>query len=174
MVLGSWFLVLGVGVVSPQVFAKGPKPLKAVAVLQDAEGKKVGTAKFAEVPGGVRMKLTVSKLALGRHGIHIHETGTCKGPDFKSAGGHFNPAHKQHGLHNRKGAHAGDLPNLVANAKGKAKITIMMDHVVLGEGKNSLLGPGGTAVVVHEKADDEKTDPSGNSGTRIACGVIEK
>ena len=110
----------------------------------------------------------------GEHAIHIHSVGKCEGPDFKTAGPHFNPESKKHGSKNPEGPHAGDLPNFTVKADGKAKINILAKGVTLGSGANSLFQTGGTSLVIHEKADDYMTDPSGNSGNRIACGVIEK
>ncbi len=146
----------------------------ATAVLRDAEGKQVGTATFGAGKGGVVVKVTVAGLPPGKHGIHLHAAGKCEPPDFKSAGGHLNPGGKQHGLHNPQGAHAGDLPNLVVGKDGRAKATFTAKGATLAEGVGSLLGPDGAALVIHADADDEKTDPAGNSGARIACGVIER
>ena len=144
------------------------------AVLKNAEGKEVGTATFTPTKGGVKVQVQVANLPPGKHGIHIHAVAKCEPPEFKSAGGHFNPAAKKHGFHNPEGAHAGDLPNLTVGENGKAKATATMKGATLGEGDGSLFGPDGTALVVHADPDDEKTDPAGNSGARIACGVIEK
>ena len=153
------------------VAAAGPS---GEAVLKNAEGKSVGTAKFMPTEGGVKIEVQVANLPPGNHGIHIHAVATCEPPDFKSAGGHFNPAGKKHGLHNPEGAHAGDIPNLSVGKNGEAKATITAKGATLGEGEGSLFGPSGTALVIHADPDDEKTDPAGNSGARIACGVIEK
>ncbi len=148
-------------------------PLNAKAEIKNAQGKKIGSALFTETENGVKISVKVSKLSEGEHGIHIHEFGKCEGPDFKSAGGHFNPSAKQHGLENPEGHHAGDLKNLVADKKGKAEGEFIAHGVTLKKGEaNSLLKPDGTSLMIHEKVDDQKTDPSGNSGTRIACGVI--
>jgi Cu-Zn family superoxide dismutase len=149
---------------------------KASAELQDAQGRKVGTATFKEGKDGVKLSLKVSSEALkeGKHGFHIHAVGKCEGPDFKSAGGHFNPGSKKHGKENPEGAHAGDLANLDIDGKGKGKIDTTVEGVTLKEGPNSLLGPEGTAVVIHADPDDGMTDPAGNAGARIACGVIKK
>jgi Cu-Zn family superoxide dismutase len=151
--------------------AAGPS---ARAVLKNADGAEVGTATFAPVKGGVRVHVTASGLSPGKHGIHIHAVGKCDPPDFASAGGHFNPAGKKHGLHNPEGAHAGDLPNLAVSKGGKASATFTARGATLSDGPSSVLGAEGTSLVIHEKPDDEKTDPAGNSGARIACGVIEK
>lgn len=147
-------------------------PRKAQAQFINAEGKGVGTATLGEAPGGVRIKLSLSNLPPGVHAFHIHEQGRCDPPDFKTAGGHFNPEGKKHGRKNPQGAHAGDLPNLVVGADGKAEVELFAPDVTCGPGKNSLFQPGGTSLVIHEKVDDEVTDPSGNAGGRVACGII--
>lgn len=145
---------------------------RAAAVLRNAEGKTMGTATFQQTGRGVRMMLDVSGLTPGEHGLHIHETGDCTPPDFKSAGGHFNPAGKEHGSKNPKGPHAGDLYNLAVTADGTARVTRVIPHVTLAAGENSLLKQVGTAVVIHAKPDDYKTNPAGDAGDRVACGVI--
>ncbi|WP_242360491.1 superoxide dismutase family protein [Anaeromyxobacter sp. SG17] len=146
----------------------------AKAVLKDADGKEVGTATLTPTRGGVKVAVAVAGLPPGKHGIHLHGAAKCEPPDFKSAGGHFNPFGKKHGVHNPEGVHAGDLPNLTVGKNGKAKATFTAKGATLGAGEGSLLGPDGTALVIHADPDDEKTDPAGNSGARIACGVVEK
>ncbi len=148
--------------------------LSARAVLKNADGVEVATATFASTRGGVRVHVVATGLPPGKHGIHIHAVGKCEPPEFASAGGHLNPAGKKHGLRNPEGAHAGDLPNLVVGKAGKAKATFTARGATLGEGTGSLLSAEGTSLVVHANPDDEKSDPAGNSGPRIACGVIEK
>lgn len=151
------------------------KAVAAHADLVDGTGKKVGTAEILQTPKGVKIAAEVQGLPAGKHGIHIHETGKCDGPDFKTAGGHLNPEHKEHGFDNPKGSHAGDMPNLVVGSDGTGKLQYVDTGVVLkGTGANSLFKDGGTALVIHAKADDQKTNPSGASGDRIACGVITK
>ena len=154
-------------------FGQGAPPA-AHADIVNGQGQKIGTANFAASNGGVRVDLDVAQLPQGTHGVHIHAVGKCEGPDFKTAGGHLNPDMKQHGKDNPSGPHAGDMPNLTASADGKAKTSLIAPHVSLDAGPNSLFHEGGTAIVIHEKEDDYKTDPSGNSGARIACGVIQK
>jgi Cu-Zn family superoxide dismutase len=149
---------------------------KPVAVaLKDAKGQSVGTATLTEKAGsGVTIKLNVKGLTPGEHAAHIHMTAKCEGPGFTSAGGHFNPAKKKHGLQNPEGPHGGDMPNFTVKANGTGKATLTDPRVTLGDGDNSVFTGGGTALVIHAKADDMKTDPAGNAGDRIACGTITK
>ncbi len=155
--------------------AKKPAPAKPVTVkLSDASGKSIGTAKLAPDPGGVKITLAVKGLPPGDHAIHVHETAKCDGPDFKSAGGHFNPEHKQHGTDNPQGPHAGDMPNFTVDAKGGSTASVVAPGVTMDDGPHSVFTGGGTALVIHEKADDMKTDPAGAAGNRIACGLIKK
>ena len=144
----------------------------ARAMLRDARGTVVGSATLNEVRGGVKIAAQVSGLKPGEHGFHIHAVGLCESPAFTTAGAHFNPYGKEHGHKNPKGAHAGDLPNLTVRADGTGSIDVTAAGVTLTAGRASLLQPGGTSLVIHADPDDEKTDPAGNSGTRIACGVI--
>jgi superoxide dismutase, Cu-Zn family len=149
-------------------------PPAATATLLDSTGARVGVATFSQVGGGARLGVSVSGLAPGLHGIHIHEQGTCTGPDFASAGGHLNPDGKEHGLDNPAGPHAGDLPNLLVEADGSADTIFAVSPRLLDAGTGLLFRAGGTAVVVHAGRDDQRTDPSGDSGARAACGVVER
>ncbi len=152
----------------------GAVPKPATAELKDAKGQVVGTAKLKQTKRGVRISLAVRGLPAGTHALHIHAVGQCEAPGFTSAGGHFNPHGKKHGLNNPDGPHAGDMPNFTVGANGKGKTTYVDERVTLADGANSLFHQGGTALVIHEKADDNASDPAGNAGSRIACGVIEK
>ena len=149
-------------------------PKSAHADIVNAQGQKIGTARILAAKGAVKIEVSVSQLPPGTHGIHIHAVGKCEGPDFKTAGGHLNPDNKKHGKDNPDGPHAGDLLNLEVKADGTAKATLLDKNVTLGDGSNSVFHDGGSAIVIHEKEDDYKTDPAGNSGARIACGVIQK
>lgn len=148
----------------------------AHAKIVNAQGTEIGTAKFSPSGQGVKVSVKVSQLTPGEHGIHIHAVGKCEGPAFTSAGGHFNPTSTHHGIHNAMDPkpHVGDLPNLVVSQNGKGHATFTLAGATLDEGSTSLFHEGGTAIVIHAKADDLMSDPAGNSGDRIACGVIEK
>ena len=146
----------------------------AVAELHNVNGQPVGTAVFSQVGDVVRIVLEAQGLPPGTKGVHIHEVGSCEGPTFTSAGGHFNPVGKQHGLLNPQGPHAGDLANIVIGPDGKGRLETSASLVTLGSGTNSILDANGSALVIHAAPDDFRTDPTGNSGARIACGVISK
>jgi Cu-Zn family superoxide dismutase len=167
VLVGCLFLMGGV--------ACGQTPtLKAKAVIVNGQGTAIGSATLEEAPGGVKIHLEVSQFPPGAHAFHIHAVGKCDPPDFKSAGPHSNPYGKKHGMKNPEGAHAGDLPNITAGPDGKATADVVVSSVTLKTGPNSLFHSDGTALVIHANVDDDVTDPAGNAGARIACGVIEK
>ncbi len=144
----------------------------ARAELKTAKGEPAGTAVLTETPAGVLVHASLSGLPPGAHAFHIHDVGQCEPPDFKSAGAHFNPGGSHHGFANAEGAHAGDLPNIFVPESGKVEVDVLARGVTLGTGANGLFDANGSSLVVHQAADDYKTDPAGNAGARIACGVI--
>ena len=144
---------------------------QATAVLMDPDGKEVGKVTLTAVPTGVLLDADLTALPPGDHAFHIHEFGKCEAPDFKSAGGHFNPEEDEHGLMNKAGPHAGDMPNIHVPESGQLRIEVLNQMVNLSRG---LLDKDGSAIVIHEGADDYVSDPAGHAGDRIACGVITK
>ncbi|MFD1358770.1 superoxide dismutase family protein [Fictibacillus halophilus] len=143
--------------------------------LVDTKGNKTGEATLTQTAEGVNVEVNATGLKPGEHGIHFHEKAICTPPDFKSAGAHFNPTDKKHGFLNPKGPHVGDIHNITADESGVVHGEVLSTMVSLNEGKsNSLFSNGGTALIIHADADDYKTDPAGNSGDRVLCGVIKK
>ncbi len=172
-----WASAAGAGQGERLALAEAPpraSAQQARATLRDAGGREVGQATLTERPGGIRIQMDLRGLPPGVHAFHIHEAGRCDPPDFKSAGGHFNPEGRKHGRKNPQGPHAGDLPNILVGPDGAASVELLARGVTLGTGEHSLFKPGGTSLVIHAGADDDVTDPAGNAGARIACGVIER
>jgi Cu-Zn family superoxide dismutase len=152
--------------------ACSPKVAPVTVELKDGSGNSMGTVQLKQLSDGVTLTFDVANLTPGKHGVHFHETGECVGPSFTTAGGHFNPLGKKHGLHSADGAHLGDLENLEVGSDGTAKVEIKATGLKLAQGENPLLVNGSAAIVIHAAEDDLATDPSGASGARIACGVI--
>jgi superoxide dismutase, Cu-Zn family len=154
------------------VAARANGALRASATLVDPAGNVVGEAKFTEdAAGNLHVNVEVKGISPGLHGIHLHAVGSCT-PDFAAAGGHHNPLGHQHGLDNPLGAHGGDLPNLVVNGAGNGHLNATSDRATLSPGPTTLFDADGSSVIIHADEDDQVTDPTGNSGGRIACGVI--
>jgi Cu-Zn family superoxide dismutase len=149
-------------------------PPSAGVDLRDTNGRIVGSGVFLQQDDGVRVLLDVKNLPPGIKAVHIHEVGRCEAPSFASAGGHFNPTNAQHGFDNPRGPHAGDLPNITVDADGQGHLEYTDPLVNLRTGPASLLESRGTALVLHEKEDDNRTNPAGDSGARIACGVVTR
>lgn len=171
-IMGKWMLA---GLVAGLI---GTTALPAAAqtssvALKDAQGKEVGSANLTQTPRGVLINLSVKGLPPGEHAFHVHAVGKCE-PPFTTAGGHYNPDSKKHGLMAADGAHAGDMPNLHIPQSGDLTVEVLNAAVTLDKGKpNSLLDADGSALVIHASTDDYKTDPTGEAGGRIACGVVQ-
>ena len=146
----------------------------AVTELRNASGQPVGTARFSQSGNVVRILVEARGLPPGLHAVHVHAVGKCDPPDFTSAGPHFNPTSKQHGALNPQGSHAGDLPNINIAPDGNGRLETANEQLTLGAGANSVFDADGSALVIHAAPDDFKTDPTGNAGARIACGVLVK
>ena len=164
LLLGA--LVLGCGGGNPEPGTAAPGERVASAFLRDDAGQRVGVAAFRAADRGMAVTISTGGLTPGAHGIHIHENGECETPDFTSAGSHFNPSGRQHGLENPEGPHDGDMPNLVVKENGTADTTLPLT--------SGVIRPDSQALIIHEAADDQRTDPSGNSGRRLYCGVIKR
>jgi superoxide dismutase, Cu-Zn family len=150
-----------------------PAPPGAGATLRDSSGRVVGSAVFLQKGRSVRILIDVKGFAPGTKAVHIHEVGQCE-PSFESAGAHFNPTKAEHGTANPRGPHAGDLPNITVEANGQGHLEVTTPRITLEKGPTSLFDTDGSSLVVHEAADDLRTDPDGKSGPRVACGVIAR
>lgn len=146
-----------------------PDGHRAVAMLRTADGRDAGHASVTEVAGGLRVAVDVRGLPPGMHGAHLHMVGQCEAPGFITAGGHWNPGARAHGTMNPRGPHAGDLPNLIVGNDGRGTVAATLPGVTMAQ----LLDADGAAMVIHAEPDDLMTDPAGNSGARIACGVLQ-
>ncbi|CDQ39225.1 MULTISPECIES: superoxide dismutase family protein [Virgibacillus] len=167
-----WVIVSIVLILMTACQQEDPKSRKVE--MYNASGDMVGTASFNEQSDGVNVKLKLEGLEPGFHGIHIHEYAKCEGPDFKSAGNHFNPTGAEHGLMHPEGSHLGDLPNIEADAGGLVDADLMLPQTTLLDGKNSLIKGDGTSIIVTQDEDDGMSQPGGNSGQRILCGKLTK
>jgi Cu-Zn family superoxide dismutase len=168
---GRFFSSLAVAMVGCGM-ALSAQAQTAKASLKDASGKDVGQVQLLQTPHGVLLKLAVKGVPAGEHAFHVHAVGKCE-PPFTSAGGHFNPASHKHGMAAAEGLHAGDMPNLHIPASGELMIEIANPMISLVKGQpNSVFDADGSTIIIHAGADDYKTDPAGNAGDRIACGVI--
>jgi Cu-Zn family superoxide dismutase len=171
-----WFAAAALicaGISTTSFAQNAPRQIKVP--LRNSAGQDAGTATFKTVKNGVKVKLDLKNLRFGEHAVHIHENAVCDAPDFEGAGRHFNPDHKRHGFSNPDGHHNGDFPGVISIGEdhtGEASFTL---HTVSLDptAPDSLFSNGGTSIVIHAHADDQKTDPSGASGNRIACGVIQ-
>ena len=168
----SYALMGAVGVTVLAVAPSQGRAQDAAAELIDGKANPVGTAQLNQLEQGVQIVVAVSGLPAGKHALHIHETGECE-PPFESAGGHFNPTGAEHGWDNPAGPHAGDLPNIYVG-EGAVQVEYITDRVTLEDGETSLFDDDGSAIVIHEGQDDYLSEPAGDAGNRLACGVIEK
>lgn len=177
--LAAALLMLG-ACMQEQGTAQAPerdKQIDATAEMRNTDGDLIGSAHFEQLASGLALWVDFTDLPPGEHGFHLHEIGSCAAADFSSAGDHFNPTGAAHGLDNQGGPHVGDLPNIAVGTDGKVRVRLLIPDVVLsddGSGRPALLAGDGTALVVHSNPDDYRTEPSGDAGNRIACGVIRK
>jgi Cu-Zn family superoxide dismutase len=161
----AWLVTWGLGAATTAPTAH--------AALKDAKGQAVGDVTLEQTADGLLLKGSLSHLPAGTHALHVHEVGKCE-PPFKTAGSHFNPAGKPHGVKSAGGPHAGDLPNIVVPASGEVSFELFAPGLSLVGPPGNVLDADGSALVVHAKPDDYASQPAGDAGDRIACGVIEK
>jgi len=166
-------LFAGTMLLTPGAVSAAHHEGKTVADIVDGQGQTKGRAILSQHKDGIHVDVKAVGLPAGVHAVHIHTTGACTGPDFTSAGGHWNPGKKQHGHDNPAGAHMGDMPNMAVGEDGTGELTTIVKGAMLEGGSQPLFDADGAAVVVHAMADDYKSDPSGNAGGRLGCGVIK-
>ena len=164
---GLWILVAGGAALAGCEAVDVPVAAPPIAIV-DANGQSIGAVVPSQTSGGVTLSLSASGLPHGLHGVHVHQTGRCDAPKFEAAGGHWNPTNREHGLNNPQGHHAGDLPNVTVSSSGVLRETVVLAHTSLP----ALADADGSALIIHAGADDYVTDPSGSSGSRIACAVL--
>lgn len=180
--------IVGIAMVAPVIVlasacsasttsSHGPSSAAATAPMAHAkilagDGSSRGEAMVMQATDGLHVTVKAEGLTPGLHAVHIHTTGTCTPPDFTSAGGHWNPTGHQHGKDNPQGMHMGDMPNMLAGADGRGEMEYVIPGGMIRDGATPLLDADGAAVVIHAQADDNKTDPAGNAGGRVACGVL--
>ena len=167
-IIGACILIAGCA----ETVTEAPSGPSATAVLHDALGNEKAQATVTQVGPDLRVRVTAAGMAPGTYGVHIHAIGRCEAPGYASAGPHWNPTRHQHGKDNPQGMHLGDLPNLVIGSDGRGSLEYSVGGAVLREGTNILLDSDGAALIIHAGPDDYKTDPSGNSGSRMVCGIL--
>jgi Cu-Zn family superoxide dismutase len=167
-------LPLALGTSACATTADTPAAPTASAKLAAGDGAARGTASVTQAADGLHVLVKATGVTPGIHAVHIHTTGQCAGPDFTSAGGHWNPTAHKHGKDNPAGPHMGDMPNMTVGSDGTGAIEYVVAGGMISEGASPLLDTDGAAIVIHAQADDYATDPTGNAGGRVACGVLTK
>jgi len=168
----KFFAILASAAIAVGASGHAAAPGTARAVLRDSSGTERAQATLTQTKAGVTVKVKALSLSAGTYGTHVHAVGRCEAPDYRTSGGHWNPTKREHGKDNPKGMHMGDLPNLTVDSKGKGELEFLIPAAVLHGGDNPLLDPDGASIIIHTGPDDYATDPAGNSGGRMACGVI--